>query len=321
MVPARVTDLLERVGILDMPQVFLSPSSRVYWLALLAGMGLAGLVYLFGDERARRGFGLVGFLAPWKLWSHPSAVLDYKIWFLNWIGLALLAPWMISGGAVTAWALGLLRPSDGPAQEMSAAWFLAYLVVFALAWDFAFYATHALRHKIPVLWAFHSVHHTARVLTPMSLYRGHLVELLWVGLALNLATGLAGAGFLLLVPHRVPLEQLVQGAVVLFVFNVLGANLRHSHVWLSYGRVLSHLLVSPAMHQIHHSRDPRHVDKNHGSMFAIWDWMFGTLYIPDGYEEIDYGVDPETDARHTTVWALVVEPFRDVATALGLIRR
>jgi sterol desaturase/sphingolipid hydroxylase (fatty acid hydroxylase superfamily) len=41
------------------------------------------------------------------------------------------------------------------------------------------------------------------------------------------------------------------------------ANFRHSELWISFGP-LNYLISSPAMHQIHHSLDERHRDKNFG---------------------------------------------------------
>jgi hypothetical protein len=47
-----------------------------------------------------------------------------------------------------------------------------------------------------------------------------------------------------------------------------------------YGSVISQVLVSPWMHQVHHSRETRHLDMNMGFIFSFWDRLFGTLYVP-----------------------------------------
>ena len=54
-------------------------------------------------------------------------------------------------------------------------------------------------------------------------------------------------------------------------------HLRHSHIWLSWGDRIEGWLISPAQHQLHHSVEPRHFDRNLGSALAIWDRWFGTL--------------------------------------------
>ena len=67
-----------------------------------------------------------------------------------------------------------------------------------------------------------------------------------------------------------------------------GATLHHSHIWLTYGRMLEHVFISPAQHQVHHSTDPQHYDRNFGTMLALWDWLFGTLYVIKGKEKITF---------------------------------
>jgi hypothetical protein len=77
---------------------------------------------------------------------------------------------------------------------------------------------------------------------------------------------------------------------LVFAYYLAGYNLRHSSVWLSYGRAMEQVLISPAQHQIHHSSDPRHADRNFGFIFACWDGLFGTLYVPQGRETLTFGI-------------------------------
>ena len=72
--------------------------------------------------------------------------------------------------------------------------------------------------------------------------------------------------------------------------------LLHSHIWFSFGWFLNHIFISPAHHQIHHSRAPQHFNKNLGDTFAIWDWLFGTLYLPKGDKNIRTGVSENEQA-------------------------
>ena len=91
--------------------------------------------------------------------------------------------------------------------------------------------------------------------------------------------------------------------------------LRHSHIPIRYGRALEHILISPMQHQVHHSSDPRHHDKNFGEIFAFWDWMFGTLYVPEPDEDLVFGIaDSEgtlIEQPHPGFWAAMLVPFRD----------
>jgi sterol desaturase/sphingolipid hydroxylase (fatty acid hydroxylase superfamily) len=152
-------------------------------------------------------------------------------------------------------------------------------------------------------------------MTPLTLYRKHPVYDLVSTLVRSVLIGLLQGSFLVLLDQR-PSLMTIAGANLFYVaFNALGANLRHSHVWLSFGRRAEHLLISPAQHQIHHSLAPRHHDKNYGEVLAIWDWMFGTLYVPEGVEEIEYGLaDREgrrLPQRHTGIVSALGVPFAD----------
>jgi creatinine amidohydrolase/Fe(II)-dependent formamide hydrolase-like protein len=98
--------------------------------------------------------------------------------------------------------------------------------------------------------------------------------------------------------------------IVLFLFYVVGYNLRHSQIWLHFGKWASYIFISPAQHQIHHSTAMKHRDKNFGLIFSFWDRMFGTLYVPKGYEAIDYGINKEEKNPFKTTWELYVMPFK-----------
>jgi sterol desaturase/sphingolipid hydroxylase (fatty acid hydroxylase superfamily) len=113
------------------------------------------------------------------------------------------------------------------------------------------------------------------------------------------------------------------GANFIFsIFHLLGANMRHSHIWLSFGPILERIIISPAQHQIHHSKAPRHWDRNYGEVFAIWDWLFGTLYLPGKEREIiEFGAVGDDTQAHPTLFAAYVQPFRDCARLLADYRR
>ena len=67
--------------------------------------------------------------------------------------------------------------------------------------------------------------------------------------------------------------------------------------------------MSPAQHQIHHSADPRHYDRNMGLVFAFWDWLAGTLYVPEGREEVRFGLADGEHREYDSVGRLYGLPF------------
>jgi sterol desaturase/sphingolipid hydroxylase (fatty acid hydroxylase superfamily) len=80
-------------------------------------------------------------------------------------------------------------------------------------------------------------------------------------------------------------------------------------MWIPFTGVAGRILQSPAHHQLHHSGDPRHYDKNLGYALALWDWAFGTLAIPGKMREpIVFGLGKENPRFRSALGACVV-PF------------
>lgn len=65
------------------------------------------------------------------------------------------------------------------------------------------------------------------------------------------------------------------------------------------------------MHHVHHSYLEKHWDTNMAAVTSIWDRMFGTLYIPDTDEPTPWGIGPDTQSNHRSLWQNVIGPFRD----------
>ena len=80
------------------------------------------------------------------------------------------------------------------------------------------------------------------------------------------------------------------------MFNTAGSNLRHSHIGIRYWPWLEYILISPAQHQLHHSIDISHHDKNFGAALAIWDYIFGSLHHSEEIEDLTLGI--ETDGKN-----------------------
>ena len=98
------------------------------------------------------------------------------------------------------------------------------------------------------------------------------------------------------------------------MFAFLFLQLHHAQVWIPFTGWLGRILISPAHHQIHHSTNPIHHNKNMGSCLAIFDWLFGTLHIPARQRErLTFGVTADAgEVRvdpHSLEGALLA-PFR-----------
>jgi sterol desaturase/sphingolipid hydroxylase (fatty acid hydroxylase superfamily) len=165
-------------------------------------------------------------------------------------------------------------------------------------------------HRVPMLWEFHKVHHSATVLTPLTIFRVHPVDSVIFANIAALSTGITGGVMNYAFGITTNQYAITDTNILLVVFVHAYIHLQHSHVWISFPGVLGRILLSPAHHQVHHSDNPIHFDKNLGSSLAIWDFLFGTLYVPRREpEKLNFGVEPSHRDVHTLPYSLF-EPVR-----------
>lgn len=294
------------------------PHERLFIVYLLSSLLMAYLSYLAfrsstALEKPDTSKGFWKFVFGGEAYTHKSAQQDYVFFITNAVVYYFFAAqFLISNHvfsiSVYQLATGIFGPLDAPVLD-SAASKIGYTALSLLLGDFAVFLAHYLTHKNPILWHFHKVHHSAEVLNPVTLHRMHPVDLLLNALLAALLISLATGGFFYL-SGETPREYTVFGInIVVFLFYILGYNLRHSHIWFSWGQKLSYVFISPAQHQIHHSTAKKHMDKNFGLIFSFWDWMFGTLYVPKQYEKIEFGIRKSEKNPFRSVWEIYVMPF------------
>ncbi len=181
------------------------------------------------------------------------------------------------------------------------------VAIFAVS-DLSRYWLHRWMHTVPFLWRFHRVHHSARVLNPLTFYRVHPVENLLFGLRYALVAGVVTGGFIYLFGARLGVAQIAGVNLLVFISAFAGANLRHSHLPIRFGKA-ERWLVSPAMHQFHHTKEG--AQTNYGGTLALWDRVFGSLVIPD-HKIRRFGLGK---ALHTSLAALLFEPLKMKGTS------
>jgi sterol desaturase/sphingolipid hydroxylase (fatty acid hydroxylase superfamily) len=305
--------------VIDMIDVLTSlagPGVRLFPVYLLTTVLIAWLVH----RALRPGATFLPWLLPRAIWSHASTMVDVKLFLLNRL-LSLFglfsSVFLTSATALAVLALLHGRPDEGAAVHPLVASFC-----LLLASDFGLYWIHRLHHETRILWPFHAVHHSAEVMTPITVYRKHPIYDILASAVRGLVNGVIQGLVLAVFVGPMTLSTLLGVNVFYVLFNLLGANLRHSHIWLSYGRLLEHVFISPAQHQIHHSRAVAHHNRNYGEVLALWDWMFGTLYVPDGRQEIDFGL-ADAEGRplpqpHGTLRQALLQPLRQSLRAAGI---
>lgn len=291
------------------------------WYFVLSCFCLATICYfVFVTTKSKRvsAKSFFNFLFPKDIYLHRSTKNDLLyVLSLPVIGALIFLPALAlstSGIAFKGVTFGLnfvFGIQDSPANTAAPMAGILFLltVCVALASDFFFYLHHYFFHRIQFLWEFHKVHHSAEVLTPLTDFRAHPIELYTYGAAQGIGFGVVQGIFVYVTNADLSVLTIMGLNAIFFFYYIMGYALRHSHFWISYGPILSHVFISPAQHQIHHSCDPKHWNRNFGGAFALWDWMFGTLYIPKEKEELKFGLDDSGQQEFDSISSFYIQPF------------
>ncbi len=304
---------------------FLYPG-LLFWPFLATASAIALGMYLAGKSQGE-GKSLQGFLrylVPGSVFRHPSAWLDFKYYVVN----SLLTQHLKISSLAFMFG-GLLYLGQGARRALEFLWgpplqgihpsFLAqvgYSVAIVVAADYAKWVTHYLQHKIPVLWDFHKVHHSAQVLTPLTNLRVHPVDFMFENFLTAVTTGLVVGVYGYRYSDGIVEISILGLSLVYFLAAIFG-NLRHSHIPLAFPRWLSKCVCSPVMHQVHHSAEARHFDKNFSVVFSAWDYLAGSMYIPEVGEKFRLGIGAE-GAEFRSVWTVYAYPFLAAARRLSM---
>ncbi|PEQ12802.1 sterol desaturase [Novosphingobium sp. PC22D] len=171
---------------------------------------------------------------------------------------------------------------------------LPWIVQFALAMlltDFVQYWFHRSFHRVPFLWGFHAVHHSAKSMDWLAGSRMHFAEIILLRGVTSLP--LLTLGFL---------PSVMQAYVgMVYVY----ASLVHANVRGDFDR-FGHVMVTPRFHHWHHAIEAEGVDKNFAIHFPFLDRIFGTFYLPPGRWPQGYGVPERVP---TGYWAQFLYPF------------
>ena len=253
---------------------------------------------------------------PKRIVEHRSNQADIFYLFFNVFmfgivfGWAVLSYQFISNGIIS----GLVALFGSPAPSWLPVFVSRATITLMLffAYELGYWFNHWLSHKVPLLWEFHKVHHTAEVLTPLTNFRVHPVYAWIFANILALSAGVANGVGHYLFGHTTYQYALSDTNIILVLFIHAYVHLQHSHMWISFRGVFGRIFISPAHHQVHHSGNPKHFNKNFGSCLALWDWMFGTLYVPEKErEKLTFGFADRPDAH--TFKGEVVTPFVEAA--------
>lgn len=259
------------------PQIFGSFwLAAAYWAILALLIGLEFFVPQFNEpERHRR-------------WPTNFG--------LGLINMALLPLLPVSALLAAEWAqshqVGLLNLLD------NSWWPLAAIATIAVQ-SLSSYTLHVVMHKVPWFWRLHRVHHLDTTLDLSTGLRHHPLEY-----PLTLFTDISVAIVFGLTPWALIVYGTVDG-----LFSFYG----HANIKLPsrLDHALRYLVVTPRIHAVHHSSYQPETDSNYGSIFTIWDRVFGTYSdrLADRPEARQYGLREVQDERAADLWWQLKSPL------------
>jgi sterol desaturase/sphingolipid hydroxylase (fatty acid hydroxylase superfamily) len=233
-------------------------------------------------------FIIAGFIAwetilPWRPQQRrlrDSAGLDLFYTLFNYVLF-----WMLIGTAVCAITSLVFR--DAMAHYLGMQHWTAiqlealpvglrYLLLL-LVLDLTSWSGHWLLHRVDFLWQFHKVHHSARELDVLNAGRIHFIEKLFYPFFFYVPVGLIGFG--------------LRDTMAVGLFVAIFSAFTHANVRLPLGP-LKYVLNNPQIHLWHHAReiDPKR-NVNYGDALSLWDYLFGTAYLPDDRNELELGFE------------------------------
>jgi sterol desaturase/sphingolipid hydroxylase (fatty acid hydroxylase superfamily) len=148
------------------------------------------------------------------------------------------------------------------------------LVIFTVSHDIYIYLMHRWQHKNKYLWRIHEAHHSPKKVDWLSGSRSHALEILMNQTIEFLPIVLLGA----------PVEVLAYKATISAVWGMY----IHANLNVHTGN-LQKIINGPEMHRLHHTTGKGR-NRNFATKLAIWDWLLGTAYLPEGIKAEDYGL-------------------------------
>ena len=206
--------------------------------------------------------------------------------------IAVITPPVVAiGVAVGGWLSDQFGMGLWPTE-----WPLLFQIVLVLIiGEFPGYWVHRLEHQWEGLWRFHAVHHSAPRLYWLNAGRFHPID-----------------SFLTFAPSYLLLVMLGSGEVMLSYFGLITAIhgiFQHANVQLRLGP-LNWFFIMAELHRWHHSRTVFEANHNYGQTISVWDWIFGTRYLPSDREPPeDIGI-ADLPGFPMTWWAQITSPFR-----------
>jgi sterol desaturase/sphingolipid hydroxylase (fatty acid hydroxylase superfamily) len=166
-------------------------------------------------------------------------------------------------------------------------------ILFVLR-DFIQWNVHRLLHRSPWLWQFHKVHHSVEEMGFAAHLRFHWMETIVYRTIEYIPLGMIGFG--------------IQDFILVYLFTLAVGHFNHSNLRVPLGP-LKYIFNNPQMHIWHHAEHiPEPYGVNFGITLSVWDYIFGTNYIPGSGRDETLGF-PYLQQFPKTFYQQIIYPF------------
>ena len=205
------------------------------------------------------------------------------------ISSVFIALWLWAAELAETYRIGLLYwlPVQG--------WVHAFCAV--LLFDFWTYWWHRINHEIPFFWKIHRVHHSDAKMDVTTANRFHIGEIFFSSVFRIILILAFGAKL-----WHLAIYESLMFPIVQFHHANIGVT-----AWTD--RILRILIVTPAMHKVHHSRIMKETNSNYTSFLSLWDRIFCTFRLRRKPHEIHFGLEELDDEKHQSLSGLIRTPL------------
>jgi sterol desaturase/sphingolipid hydroxylase (fatty acid hydroxylase superfamily) len=244
---------------------------------------------------------IAGLLQQWLVRDHDlKGASAVQRWWTNGVLYAACTATVTLAAAALAWLTS--SAAHGPAGPVSIGQLplAAQIALLLIVHSFVQYWQHRAMHQVPALWALHRVHHADTTLDATSGLRHHPVE--------------AIISYLVLIGTAALLRPSAEGVLGYILLSMAFAMFTHMSPGLLpalMDRALSRLLVTPRLHQLHHSNRQPETDSNYGEVLIVWDRLFATCLDTPVVPRAGFAVGLEEFPP-----ALAQDPIRQLASPL-----
>jgi sterol desaturase/sphingolipid hydroxylase (fatty acid hydroxylase superfamily) len=237
---------------------------------------------------------------PWR--KNQAAIradfwLDGFYMFFNFFLFSLIGYNAVSNVAVAAFSdfLGIFGIENLVAIQV-ASWptWSQFLLLFVLA-DFIQWNVHRWLHHSPWLWEFHKVHHSVEEMGFAAHLRYHWMETIVYKSVQYIPLAMIGFG--------------LDDFFILHLVTIVIGHLNHANVKITYGP-LKYVFNNPVMHLWHHAKELPEGSHgvNYGISLSLWDYLFGTAYIPNENANEPLGFE-QVETFPKTFWQQLTYPW------------